>query len=101
MLKHKDWDFEMNKEELIQLHTLMVLVKDFLEKRGQGEFSKYNSLNISPTHIHRNKYEHKNAIFILGKEIVSSISDDPNIIVDYSIGQIIDRYLQPTSATKT
>jgi len=74
----------MNKEELIQIHTLMVLVKEFLEQRGKGEFSKYNSLQISPMHIHRNKYEHKNAIFILGKEILSTILDDSNMKIDYS-----------------
>ena len=84
----------MNKEELIQLHTFMVLVKYFLEKRGQGEFPKYDSLNINPTHVHRNKYEHKNAIFILGKEIVSAISDDPNIIVDYNI-DLRDKIIEP------
>lgn len=75
----------MNNEELIQLHTLMVLMKDFLEKTGiVGEFSKYNSLHISPMHIHRNKYEHKNAIFILGKDILSNMKmDNPNIVVKY------------------
>ena len=71
----------MNKEELIQLHTLMVLMKDFLEQRGKGEFSKYNSLQISPLHVHRHKYEHKNAIFILGKEILSAMYDDSNRLV--------------------
>ena len=71
----------MNKE-LIQIHTLMVLVKEFLEQRGKGEFSKYNSLKINP--IHRNKYEHKNVIFILDKEILSTILDDSNMKIDYS-----------------
>lgn len=50
----------MNKEELIQLHTFMVLVKDFLEQREKGEFSKYDSLHINPTHVHRNKYKKNN-----------------------------------------
>lgn len=72
----------MNKEELIQLHTLMVLMKEFLEKTGKGEFSKYNSLHISPVHVHRNKHEHKNAIFILGKEILSTILDDTCTKID-------------------
>ena len=65
----------MNKEELIQLHALMVLVKDFLEQRGKGDFSKYYSLQISPIHVHRHKYEHKDAIFTLGKEILSTMFD--------------------------
>ena len=79
----------MNKEELIHIHTLMVLVKDFFEKRGKGEFSKYYSLQISPIHVHRHKDEHKNAIFVLGKEILSVINADssmkiydPNLMYD-------------------
>ncbi len=67
----------MNKEELIQLHTLMVHIKDFLENNGKGDFdfSEYYDLEISPLHIHRNKNDHKNAVFILGKEISSIITD--------------------------
>lgn len=89
----------MNKEELIQLHTFMVLVKNFLEQRGKGEFPKYDSLHINPTHVHKSKYEHKNAIFVLGKEILSAISDNSNIIVDYR-DKIIDKYPNYTSATE-
>ncbi len=61
----------MHKEELIQLHTLMVQMKRFFEDNGHGEFSHYQSLKISPIHVHRSKAEHKHAIFILGKEIAS------------------------------
>ena len=90
----------MNKEELIHMHTFMVLMKDFFEKKGKGEFSKYYSLQISPLHVHRHKNEHKNAIFTLGKEILSAIRDDddlnmtvydPNNIIKYEkIGDICD-----------
>lgn len=66
----------MNKEELIHIHTLMVHMKDYLELRGKGEFSKYYSLHISPTHVHRHKDEHKDAIFILGKEILRTIQEE-------------------------
>ena len=71
----------MNKEELIQIHTLMVLMKDFFEKRGKGEFPKYYSLRISPIHLHKHKNEHKNAIFTLGKEVISATLDDSSMIV--------------------
>lgn len=64
----------MNKVELIQLHTLMVQMKEIFEKDGKGEFSKYYSLKISPLHIHRSKYEHKTAIFTLGQEILRAIN---------------------------
>ena len=72
----------MNKEELIHMHTLMVLIKNYLEQRGKGDFSKYNSLHIGPTYVHKSKYEHKNAIFTLGKEILSAILDNSNMIVN-------------------
>ncbi len=66
----------MHKEELIQLHTLMVQMKRFFEENGQGEFAQYHSLKISPIHVHRSKAEHKHAIFILGKEIASIMAHD-------------------------
>ncbi|MDP2766466.1 MAG: UPF0058 family protein [Candidatus Methanoperedens sp.] len=66
----------MRKEELIQLHTLMVHMKKFFEENGQGEFSHYHSLKITPIHVHRSKAEHKHAIFILGKEIASIMAHD-------------------------
>jgi len=66
----------IHKEELIQLHTLMVQMKTFFEGSGKGEFSQYQSLQISPIHVHRSKSEHKHAIFVLGKEIASVMAHD-------------------------
>ncbi|MDY6964574.1 MAG: UPF0058 family protein [Halobacteriota archaeon] len=67
----------MRKEELIQLHMLLAYLKKYFEANGMDdEFEKYQSLNISPAHIHRSKAEHKQAIFILGTELASLISDD-------------------------
>ncbi len=54
----------------------MVQMKTFFEENGQGEFSQYQSLQISPIHVHRSKAEHKHAIFVLGKEIASIMSHD-------------------------
>ena len=54
----------------------MVQMKKFFEENGQGEFSQYQSLQISPIHVHRSKAEHKHAIFILGKEIASVMAHD-------------------------
>lgn len=54
----------------------MVQMKKFFEENGQGEFSQYQSLNISPIQIHRSKAEHKHAIFVLGKEIASAMAGD-------------------------
>ena len=67
----------MHKEELIQLHTLMTQMKKYFEENGSDNgFNIYDNLGISPVHVHRSKAEHKHAIFILGGEIASVISDD-------------------------
>jgi len=66
----------LHKEELIQLHTLMVQMKKFFEDQGLGNFEQYKSLQISPVHVHRSKAEHKQAIFVLGQEMASMMSND-------------------------
>ena len=67
----------MHKEELIQLHTLMTQMKKYFEENGSNNgFNIYDNLGISPVHVHRSKAEHKHAIFVLGGEIASVISDD-------------------------
>lgn len=67
----------MHKEELIQLHTLMAQMKQYFEQTGlHDNFDTYRNLDISPVHVHRSKAEHKHAIFVLGKEIASIMSDD-------------------------
>ena len=67
----------MHKEELIQLHTLMTQMKKYFEENGSDNgFNIYDNLGISPVHVHRSKAEHKHAIFVLGGEIASVISDD-------------------------
>jgi hypothetical protein len=55
---------------------MVQLKKYFEEKQGRGEFSGYESLQISPVHIHRSKAEHKHAIFVLGNELAKAISED-------------------------
>lgn len=67
----------MRKEELIQLHMLLAHLKKHFEDNGMvSEFEQYHSLQISPAHIHRSKAEHKQAIFVLGTELASLISED-------------------------
>ncbi|MCD1294490.1 metal-binding protein [Methanocella sp. CWC-04] len=65
----------MQKEELIYLHTTLVQVKRFLESEGvEADFSRYESLHISPVHVHRSKTDHMNAIFVLSDEIGRAIN---------------------------
>ncbi|HXY86926.1 MAG TPA: UPF0058 family protein [Candidatus Acidoferrales bacterium] len=68
----------MHKEELIQLHTLLVRVKNYFEENGLcvSEFDDYGSLHIGPMHIHRSKAEHKHAIFTLGNELATVMDED-------------------------
>jgi hypothetical protein len=67
----------MHKDELIQLHTLMAQMKSCLEEKGfTNAFSAYDSLAISPVHVHRSKAEHKLAIFVLGNTLASVMSKD-------------------------
>ncbi|MFP4631905.1 MAG: UPF0058 family protein [Halobacteriales archaeon] len=66
----------MHKEELIKLHDLMSDVKDYFEETEGTEFEGYEELDVGPVDIHQSKSQHKHAIFVLGKEIAESMSDD-------------------------
>ncbi|MEZ5334290.1 MAG: UPF0058 family protein [Methanolobus sp.] len=67
----------MHKDELIQLHTLMAQIRKHFEQMGMNtSFGEYDSLSISPLHIHRSKAEHKHAIFVLGTDIAAALSQD-------------------------
>lgn len=67
----------MHKDELIQIHTLMAQIKKHFEHMGIDYRSgQYDSLSISPLHVHRSKAEHKYAIFILGNDLASVLSND-------------------------
>lgn len=60
----------MHKDELLQLHSLLCQMKRYLEDSGLplvGEFKEYDSLSVSPQHIHKSKTDHKRAVFLLGK----------------------------------
>jgi hypothetical protein len=62
----------MKKEEVVYLHMLLAQLKKFFEQHGLDcDFSKYRELNISPFQVHRSKDEHKQAVFVLGKELAS------------------------------
>ncbi|MCD5425842.1 MAG: UPF0058 family protein [Methanosarcinaceae archaeon] len=82
----------MHKDELIQLHTLMVQIRRYFENNGTCQsFEEYDSLSISPMHLHRSKAEHKHAIFVLGNNIASIVTDEGDKSV---IGRISTRRMQ-------
>lgn len=68
----------MQKDELIQLHSLLCQVKRFLEtgeESGESQaFEDYVQLGVAPQHIHKSKTQHKKAVFLLGKEIAGVVA---------------------------
>lgn len=72
----------LQKEELIHLHMLMVTVRKYYETMSGDAVStnKYDSLLISPVHIHKNKNSHKEALLTLAEEIVERIHNHPGSI---------------------
>ncbi|NQE46084.1 hypothetical protein C5S31_08700 [ANME-1 cluster archaeon GoMg2] len=62
----------MKKEELVHLHLLLAQLKKYCELEGMNcDFTRYNELEITPFQVHRSKDDHKQAVFVLGNELVS------------------------------
>jgi hypothetical protein len=76
----------VQKEELLHLHMLMIHIKKYYEGVTNEEIGtdRYNSLEISPVHIHKDKKAHKDALLTLGDEIVHHIHDHTVPVVNYS-----------------
>ena len=76
----------MQKEELLHLHMLMIHIKKYYEGISHEEVhtDRYNSLEISPVHIHKDKKAHKDALLTLGDEIVSQIHGKQVPVANYS-----------------
>jgi hypothetical protein len=76
----------VQKEELLHLHMLMVHIKKYYENITNDEIptGRYNALEISPVHIHKNKKCHKDAILALGDEIVTHVKLQQPMMVDYT-----------------
>ena len=64
----------MQKDELIQLHTFLLIVRHHLEemngKSNAQVFSSYEKLNVGPHQLYKTKGEQKRAIFSLSKGIL-------------------------------
>ncbi|MGB8308931.1 MAG: UPF0058 family protein [Methanoregula sp.] len=75
----------MKKEELLHLHMLMFLInlyfKDILNDEILTEH--YDSLALHPSHIHKDKIAHSDALFILGDEIVSHVNRRKVPVINY------------------
>jgi len=76
----------MQKEELLHLHMLLVHIKRYYENLIGEEIATngYDSIHISPIHIHKNKICHKKAILTLSDEIVTHIKAHQHPVIEYS-----------------
>jgi len=66
---------------------LMVHIKKYYESTTNEEISteRYDALEISPVHIHKDKKAHKDALLTLGEEVVTHISGHHRVhVVNYS-----------------
>lgn len=83
----------MHKDELLQLHSLLCQVKRYFEDANlplNGEFGEYESINVSPQHIHKSKTDHKKAVFLLGKGLSEVVmTDNPD-----NRSRLRDRFLR-------
>ena len=69
----------MHKDELLELHEQMVLIKEYFQAREDvptGTFAEYDSLDVEPSHVHKSKSEHKHAVFVLGNALAEAMSED-------------------------
>lgn len=88
----------MQKDELIQLHTLLLQIKTYLEETHKDngcDFSCYEQLDVTPHQIYKSKREHKLAVFTLGKEIAGFLASDQYSglgKVSYRLDQMSDRF---------
>jgi hypothetical protein len=76
----------VQKEELLHLHMLMFHIRRYFEGITHDEIltERYNSLEISPFHIHKDKNAHREALFALADEIISHIHNPTLPVVNYS-----------------
>jgi hypothetical protein len=69
----------MHKDELLELHQQMVIIKDYFKTRENVDeelFAPYEGLDVGPDDVHKSKSEHKHAVFVLGNALASSMSED-------------------------
>jgi len=71
------------KSEIVRVHMTLFYLKTLFESAGFSNqfFHKYNSFNIYPTYIHREKHRHIIAINYLAKGILSTLNINPSQIL--------------------
>lgn len=69
---------------------LMVHIKKFYEDVSCEQITtgRYDSLEISPVHIHKNKKCHKDALLTLGDEVIGHIRGNRQMMVEFAPTEI-------------
>ncbi len=68
----------MHKDELLELHEQMVVIKNYFQSRDEvedGIFEPYDGLDVTPDDVHKSKSEHKHAVFVLGNVLAGAMSE--------------------------
>ena len=69
----------MHKDELLELHEEMVVIRDYFAGKDdidESVFEPYDELAVDPSDVHKSKSEHKHAVFVLGNALATALSDD-------------------------
>jgi hypothetical protein len=70
----------MRKQELVQLHGLLVEITQFLVDQGTVStdiWNEYESLGITPYSIHARKSEHEEAVLVLAATLRATLEQRP------------------------
>jgi hypothetical protein len=73
---------QIYKDELLHIHQFLIYLMKFLLDNGVSNkfFEDYESLDISPHHIHKTKLEHKHAILLLACNITQVLAENNEIV---------------------
>ena len=69
----------MHKDELLELHEQMVIIKDNFAARSEVDesiFDEYETLDVDPSHDHKSNSEYKHAVFVPGNPHASAMTDE-------------------------
>ncbi|WP_339104201.1 UPF0058 family protein [Haloterrigena salinisoli] len=70
----------MDQQELIHLHALLVEIRRDLDREETlraGAFDAYDSQPVRPTHLHRRKEAHKQAMNLLRSDLIDCVQRHP------------------------
>ncbi|WP_123538327.1 UPF0058 family protein [Halosimplex salinum] len=89
----------MRKRESLYLHALFALVREEFEHDrdlATEAFEEYETMDVSPTAVHRSKAVHERAVFALADELSSVVASDVDAVGESrrNAGEETDRYAE-------